>query len=381
MFLDKQIKILVFDLDDNGTFDPIGEVSQYESLIWPDEYCGVGRFELWAPITDDNSEMLKKGHILWTGGDNAAIIEIVSSSVGDDGKKKFNVKGSTLEKLLGTRIVWGTYDAGNKNVSTHMYDLVKQNCINPSNAKRKIPFLECAEDAMLGPKTSYQQTGKEVIESLDVLAATAELGYSVLFRPKQKKLIFEVIEGVDRTVEQDAVDPIVFSTDLEDILSSSYYTNGEDVKTVALVQGEDTGANRKSVISGDNNGAGFARKELYVDARDLRTEVTDDNGNKTILNASQYNQVLDQRGKEKLDDHKVIETFEAQIRVFGDVQYIYGEDYKKGDKVTVRDKQLGVVVSAMITAVQEEFDDEYNLVLTFGYAYPTLQQKLKNAAR
>lgn len=381
MFLDKQIQILVFKLDDDGTFDAIGEVSQYESLIWPDEYCGVGKFELWAPITDDNSEMLKAGNILWTGGDNAAVIEIISSSVGDDGSKKLNVKGSTLEKLLGTRIVWGTYTGNDKNVSTIMYELVNQNCVNPSDSKRKIPFLECAVDAKLGAKTSYQQTGKEVIESLDVLAATAELGYSVLFKPKQKKLIFEVVEGVDRTVDQNVVDPVEFSTDLEDILSSQYYTNDEDVKTVALVQGEDSGTTRKSVVSGDNAGKGFARKELYVDARDLQSEVTSSSGGQTQLTPAQYNQVLDQRGKEKLDDNKVVETFEAQIRVFGDVQYVYGVDYKKGDKVTVRDKLLGVVVSARITAVQEEFDDEYNLVLTFGYAYPTLQQKLKNAAR
>ena len=147
MFLDKQIQILVFKLDDDGTFDAIGEVSQYESLIWPDEYCGVGKFELWAPITDDNSEMLKAGNILWTGGDNAAKIEIISSSVGDDGSKKLNVKGSTLEKLLGTRIVWGTYTGNDKNVSTIMYELVNQNCVNPSDPKRKIPFLECAVDA------------------------------------------------------------------------------------------------------------------------------------------------------------------------------------------------------------------------------------------
>ena len=55
----------------------------------------------------------------------------------------------------------------------------------------------------------------------------------------------------------------------------------------------------------------------------------------------------------------------------------FGVDYKKGDKVTVRDEQLNVVVSARITEVQEEFDDEYALVLTFGYSYPTIMKKVK----
>ena len=63
--------------------------------------------------------------------------------------------------------------------------------------------------------------------------------------------------------------------------------------------------------------------------------------------------------------------------MFGEVQYEFGVDYNKGDKVTVRDKQLGVVVSARITEVEEDFDDEYELVLTFGYSYPTIMQKVK----
>ena len=83
------------------------------------------------------------------------------------------------------------------------------------------------------------------------------------------------------------------------------------------------------------------------------------------------------RGDDKLAECKTTETFEAQIRVFGNVQYEFGKDYQKGDKVTVRDRQLNVVVSARITEVEEDFDDEYALVLTFGYSYPTIMQKVK----
>ena len=88
-------------------------------------------------------------------------------------------------------------------------------------------------------------------------------------------------------------------------------------------------------------------------------------------------QELTQRGDDKLAENKVTETFEAQIRVFGDVQYEFGVDYQKGDKVTVRDNQLNVVVSARITEVEEDFDNEYALILTFGYSYPTIMQKVK----
>lgn len=376
MLLEKQIQILVFEVNDT-TFDSIGEVNQYESLIWPDKFNGFGTFELWAPITDENSQYFKKGNILWCGGDNAAVVEIVKSEIDENGTKTYNVKGRTLEMLLTTRIIWGTYNAVNKDASTAMYEIVNQNCVNPSNANRKIPYLKLAEDLKFGGKITYQKTGGEVYDSLSTIASTYDLGFSVLFKPKTKELIFEVVEGVDRTVEQSTNDPVEFSTELEDLLSSSYYTNDQDVKNVAFVQGEGSGSSRKSVISGEADSKGFGRRELYVDARDLQSTSTDENGEEQSLSPAEYTQVLTQRGDDKLSECKTTETFEAQIRVFGDVQYEFGVDYKKGDKVTVRDEQLNVVVSARITEVQEEFDDEYALVLTFGYSYPTIMQKVK----
>lgn len=376
MLLEKQIQILVFEVNDT-TFDNIGEVNQYESLIWPDKFNGYASFELWAPITEENSEYFKKGNILWCGGDNAAVVEIVKSEIDENGTKAYNVKGRTLEMLLTTRIIWGTYNAVNKDTSTVMYEIVNQNCVNPSNANRKIPYLKLAEDLKFGGKITYQKTGGEVYDSLSTIASTYDLGFSVLFRPKTKELIFEVVEGVDRTVEQSVNDPVEFSTELEDLLSSSYYTNDQDIKNVAFVQGEGSGSSRKSVTSGEANSKGFGRRELYVDARDLQSTSVDENGEEQNLSPTEYTQVLTQRGDDKLSECKTTETFEAQIRVFGDVQYEFGKDYRKGDKVTVRDRQLNVVVSARITEVEEDFDDEYALALTFGYSYPTIMQKVK----
>ena len=377
MLLEKQIQIQVFVLDDNGTFDNIGEINQFDSLIWPDKFNGYGSFELWAPITEENFTYIKKGNILWCGGDNAAMIEIVKSSIDDKGVKIYNVKGRTLEMLLTTRAIWGTYNGVNKYASTIMYELVNQHCVNPTNTNRKIPFLECAEDTQVGPIISKQKTGGEVYDALYDLGSTYDIGFNVLFRPRQKKLVFEVVEGVDRTIEQNVNDPVEFSTDLEDLLSSSYYSNDQDKKSVAFVQGEGEGSGRTSVISGDNTIRGFGRRELYVDARDLQSQTTDEQGNTETLTPAEYEEALIQRGDSKLAECKVTETFEAQIRVFGDIQYEFGVDYQKGDKVTVRDRELNVVVSARITEVEEDFDDEYALVLTFGYSYPTIMQKVK----
>ena len=80
MLLDKKIQITVFQIT-NTIFEPIGDLSQFTSIILPDAFNGYGNFELWAPIMDDNSELLKKDNILWAGGENAYIIEVVKSTV------------------------------------------------------------------------------------------------------------------------------------------------------------------------------------------------------------------------------------------------------------------------------------------------------------
>lgn len=380
MLLNKKIEITIFQLD-NEIFEPIGQLDEYTSLMWPDAFLGKAMFQLWAPITDSNAEKLKENNVIWCGGENAAIIKIVKETVNENGEKEFNVKGWTLEFLLIDKIIEGLYNKSTSNfVSSIMYDIVDKMAINPSDINRKIPYLVNAADKQLGKKMNgYQKTGGSLYDALYDMAFEADIGFSILFDPYNKQLVFEVRAGVDRTQEQQENEPVVFSTDLEDILSSSYYLNIEDVKNVAMVQGEEKDGKRTTVYVGDTSLKGLERKELYVDARDLQSEVYNDDGTSYTLTPAQYNAILTQRGNEKLAEHQRTETFEAQIRQFGDVQYEFGIDYQKGDKVTVVDRQLGLSVSARITSVEEDFDDEYALMLTFGYSYPTLLQRAKRS--
>lgn len=376
----KSLDIFVYKLDDNGTFDSIGQINKFTSLIWPDKFNGCTTFELNAPVTPENKSLIKKGNILWCGGDNACIIEIIDSNTNEEGQKTYKVKGRTLEALLTTRIIWGTYVCMNKHTSTAMYELVDKHCVNPSDPYRKIPFLECAEDEQIGKVISFQKTGGEIYDAIESIATDAELGFDILFKPKEKKLIFKVLEGIDRTIvmnSNDLSNIVMFSTDLEDILSSSYYTNDQDLKTLAYVAGEEEGVERKHIVSGNSAGKGFARKELYVDARDIQSSVSNDDGTTTTINNDEYNDLLNDRGMEKLAEHIISESFEAKMRVIGDIQYQYGVDYFKGDKVIVQDTELGVQVVGKVTEVSENYDDEYELVITFGYSYPTLIQKVK----
>ena len=376
MYINKQIQITIFRVT-NSDFEAIGDLSQFISLVWPDAYRGYSKFEIVAPITNENIEILKHGNIVWCGGENAGIIEVIKSTVGENGEKRFHIKGRTLESLLCRRIIWGTYVNSSK-ADTMMYDMVYLCCINPADTTRRIPYFVSGRNLGIGNYVQqYQKTGGELYTALDTLAAENDLGFSIKFKPKDKQLEFNVNYGVDRTVDQNTYSPVVFSTDLDDIISSEYYSNTGGLKTVAFVQGEDTSPNRKSITTGDITSFGLDRRELYVDARDLQSTVTNQSGNTTTIPQNKYMQMLSQRGMEKLSECTSVETFDATLRQFGDIQYVIGRDYFKGDRVTVIDNELGVKVSARITEIEESYKDNYSMKLTFGFAYPTLLKKIK----
>ena len=74
----------------------------------------------------------------------------------------------------------------------------------------------------------------------------------------------------------------------------------------------------------------------------------------------------------------VVTSFEADIKTYGSQQYLFGKDYNLGDKIKMRDYDIGVEIDALVTASQESWEnDEYKLSLIVGYGVPTIFDKIK----
>nr|DAZ27109.1 MAG TPA: hypothetical protein [Caudoviricetes sp.] len=378
MLLGKQLQIIVFKVD-NEAFEQVGVVSTFTSLSWPTTYRGYGEFKLTCPVTDETKELIVEGNLIWCDGyKNAGIIETVHAEDNDEGVFMYDVSGFTLEFLLTNRVVWGTYYAFNEYVSTIAMEIVNSSCINPSDIARKYKWLSLGEDAKLGGKITKQQTGNDIYSILDEMLADVGLGFSIDFLPVERKLEFNVTSGVDRSVNQSLVEVVVLSTDMEDILDSAYELSIQDEKTIAFVQAENSGENRKSTTAGDESKTGFDRKELYVDARDLQSSSA--TGGQKMTDA-EYVEAMKQRGLEKLSKYVKSKSFDLSIRVFGDTQYVFGKDYFVGDKITIQDIRLGVQVDAIISKIEEDFENTYDLSMTVGFSNLTILQKIDRISR
>ena len=368
------VRLIVYDKE----FNRLGEVGRFSSLIWPTAYNDYSTFELNVPNNKENIELLKEGNIIFPAGknnDRAAFIEIVKGDRTEDGVKKLNIKGRTLESILLKRIVWGTVNYTNKNPSTIAYDLVDKCFINPENEKRKISYLRNAKDKMLGSKITYQKTGNTVYDAVKDLFEADNLGFRCKVSPEEKIIEFEVVQEIDKTINSDS--PIVLSTDTQDIKTDSYYINIQDEKNVALVAGEGEGVERKTIIVGNDSLSGMDRNELYIDARDLQSE-NEDTG--TTMTNEEYENLLKQRGEDRLSENARIESYECELYVpqLGKkVRYKYGESLFVGDKVTVVDKELNIKTNILITECKECFSTSYSVEFTLGYEPPSMYRKIK----
>ena len=363
-----KLNLYVFD----SSITPLGIIDGVPGLTWEEKFADAGSFELWCPLNSQNVELLQEDSLLWIGGESAGVVEFKELTSDEEGTETIHVQGRLAESYLDYRTIYPTVSMTGK-ISAILRKHVERNLINPTDMARKIPNIELASDQVpYGDSVSYQKTGDTVLLETSKLCEANALGFRLQFFPQLYKFVFRVYQGTDRTLDQSAVSPVLFSSDLDDILESSYSHNKSELRNFAYVAGEDSGTARK--VQAVGSATGISRRELFVDARDLQSE----NEDGTAIPEAEYNAMLVERGKTSLEDYKDIESFSATLRTFGVTGYVYGVDFFLGDKVTVYDSRLKIRTNAVVTAVLQTYDEDgERMDITFGYEQPTIANKLK----
>lgn len=359
---------------------PLGLLNQFTALTWTSRTTTFGGFELWCPMLPENSELLKPDNLLWIGGDELGVIETIKKSTDEQGGTILQVSGRFIESWLERRIIWGQY-SGTEVVSNHLRNMVNLNAISPSDPKRVIPNLRLSTtQEALGPSISFSDSYSNLWNTVVELANSHSLFIRIKANVPGGELLFTILKGTNRSVEQSILPAVVLSTDLSDILTDSYTLDATSWCNMSLVAGAGEGIQRKtSEVNGSLSG--LSRRELFVDARDLQDyeEVITSGGTTQVpIATSVYDGMLQERGKSKLGEVPLVESFDANIRMYGPRAYEYGVDYFLGDRITMQDPNLGIQVSTEISEVQQSWDENgYSLSLVLGTSAPTITQLLK----
>lgn len=360
----------------NSNLELQGILETWDSLMVEEWAFEAGSFSLESVLNSETKQLLIPDNIIWLEGETAGIIEYVQMSASSSGYT-LSIKGSLLVGILGRRILWGSYNLSGSPPQI-MYNVVSDCAITPTRGNnpqtRKIPNLSLDGEPPVDSRSIRKQsTGSGLLEFLKDVGQSNSVAYGVKFSPVGPQMLFWARLGIDRTIDQSIVEPVLYSTELDDVLSSEYSYDSSGFKNLALVAGEGEGAQRTTEVVGDSSLSGMNRRELYVDARDLQKNSDPD----APMTDSEYKETLQNRGSEKLADAQLVQSFSAVIRTL-DPTYEYGRDFFLGDTITVTDERLGVSVSAIVEGVERSFGKEGDdLVLTLGYSLPTISDRLR----
>lgn len=333
----------------NPNMEFLGIVENQTSLIWTRKFRKPGNFEVHAPITMENLLLFKRENLIWKkGSKEAGVVEDVRMEESDI-KKSMVIKGRFLESYMDRRLVRGTVNFSGKAEEAMRIVFGE---VTP------IPRVKLGEIKGFEEIVDFQVTCKNLLEYEQKLAAASNIGFRLRPDFNAKEIIFETYQGSDKSIKAGINSRVMFSENYNNLNNSVYQINSQLYKTLAYVGGEGEGAERKYVTVGE--GEGLELRELFVDAKDIRSEG---------LTTEEYEALLIQRGIEKLAENCISETFECDTGA--DVNFKYKVDYDLGDIVSVRKKAWGITQDKRIEEITEIYEyGQMMVVPTLGNPLP-----------
>jgi len=397
------IPLRVIDTD----FKFYGEVAKYESLQITNKLYGIGEIELHINRHMHNADLLQQDRIVFIENDYDTPFQILHREIAldENGKATENwlIKAVPLKSWLSDRIVLPANNAistyFDTNVESIFKGLITANITDSNNINRHIPNLIVAPNLNRGQTLKrIVKRGTTISEELKDIGEFTGIGWNICIDISNKKFVFDIVDGVDRSTNQIDRPPVVFSTEFGTVKSLEYTESKLNYKNTAYVAGKSEKIQRKIAAVNDEV-SGLERKEIYIDADVTETEEKEvtligvgehEDGrpyeyeykDKVEVDRSEDDIIADlaDKGKEKLSEYEQTLFFSGQINTG---RFKYGEDWFLGDITTLQHKDWGVTLDARITEAKEihEVGHSKQIEVVFDKAIPTFIDKLKRTIK
>ena len=354
--MDSICNIAIYD----KTFNPLGVTALAESVLFQRELFSTGSFQIVIhPDKKFAKELAAKGNIVVINrnGYKSGIIRDIALEEKRDGAA-YTILGATGNVMLSNRIAvpppgGDGYDSVTAAAETVIKYYVNQNLVNPSDPARRIPNLAIGPDKQRGVSLAVKLRYNNLSEALGSVAQYTELGYQTYADVINKRWMFDVVPGADRTKGQTANDPVFFMVEQSNaegnIDNYKYTENYRNFANAGYAGG--TGDNAARAIQVIGNAAGIDRIEQFFDCGNVTGTDLTDAGTLALSNCT-------------VD--KSVDAL-ALPRVF-----IFEKDYFIGDRVSVYLRRLGMTLNSQITSVTEVWERQngYQVQVRFGLRKP-----------
>ena len=339
----------------NTNFEIIDFIDTYKSIEWVKRYYDTGDFVL-DTVADLKTvkSLQRRNFIVREDDERIMMIEKVTISTSAENGNTINVSGRSIEAILGRRIVWKqTNSKSSETAEAFIRRLIDENCINPSDTKRKIPKLKLGTLNDFTEKIEKQVTGDNLLTVVIEICQAYGYGFKITM-DSEGNLVFDLYKGTDRSYNQQENPYVIFSRDFDNISNTEHEYDETSMCNVALVGGEGEGTDRRYQSIGDYEG--FERYELFVDAKDISS-------NNGEIDAAAYNNLLIERGNEKIAESAMTESYAGEVENTN--TYVYKVDYDLGDIVQIVE-EYGEATPRIIEIIESDNENGYRIVPTYG---------------
>lgn len=322
----------------------LGLIDQsWEKLSYTRRYFGMDTFELTINRSRLWADQIQTGRLLYLPDEGNRIFlieqvqEVQEGSLAND---EMTVTGRSLEGIaMAERLVippaGQDYDKQTavKSETAIKHYVTDHASASATDANRRIPGLVVIASAARGNTITVSGRYQTVFDLVNQIGLMEGIGWEILYNPTLDQFEFDIVVGTDRSAS------VFFDFAFETLEKWEELDSIVESKTLALVAGQGEGSDRDVVVR--YQGAmptGFARREAFIDARDI------EKGGTTELNA---------RGDSFLAAAAKETRLEATIHQYG--SFKYGPDWDMGDIVLIRNQERGISYSARVIEVKKEF--------------------------
>ena len=338
----------------NKQFERIAIIDDYISFIWTTRFYTCGDFELCVDVNEKNVNLFKEGfYVIRDDDENAGIIENIHIEKNADQQEMLIISGRFLPCIIARRII-AQQTVVDGTVAACVNKLLTDAIINPSITARKISNFIIGQ-YMTVKTMQAQYTGDNLRDTICAICQTYGYGFKVILND-QNQFVFSLIEGTDHSYNQSVNPYIVFSDEYDNLLSSQYEEDYQEIATDVLVAGEGEGLDRRTLWVSERTNTGLDRYEVYKDQRNLQSndgEITD----------AEYEAQMRESGLESIT---TITTAFTGTVYFGNLKW--KEDVQIGDICVIENKKWGIYINSRLVEVIESVSEtgEHSIVPTFG---------------
>ena len=314
------------------------------SLVEPQEcwfelsYYDVGEFEIYCRASQANLNILQKGRYVKIPNKRFVwVITSIKKTYTAGGVRMILAKGKEAKWLLKKRILRNPVELQG-TITNAIYNLVNNNLGTGAIPRRQISGFSVSNSELLIDITDTQAPRGNLLEIVNKLLKSYNCGSQVIY--DNGGLKYEIINGSVKT------NSIKFSQSLDNLLSSEYESDDEEVATSALVVSTVDEADYLQEY--DEGKTGVDLCEILVNSN-LSTKYEDASGveHETTPTSDLYKGWQIEEGKNEITNHKTIEKATGEIDLFNS-NYKFDTDFYLGDLVKIQDEYFNFSINSRI---------------------------------